>query len=57
MMVTREPATFLNPIFGSEKTPPKRMKGKVVYIHPQKRFHIVEFDVDGKKIRESFSGA
>lgn len=38
----------------SDKTP---MEGKVIYIHPEGRYHIVEFDTRGGKIRECFLGA
>lgn len=33
------------------------MRGRVVYIHPRGRFHVVAFpSVDGKEIRETFQG-
>lgn len=32
------------------------MTGRIVYIHPKGRFHIVEFDTPGGPIRESFHG-
>ena len=38
----------------SDKTP---MEGKVIYIHPEGRYHIVEFETRGGKIRECFLGA
>ena len=31
-------------------------KGVVVYVHPQGRYHTVEFDLLGGKVRESFMG-
>lgn len=31
-------------------------KGKVIYIHPEMRFHVVEFEFDGGKFREAFIG-
>lgn len=34
----------------------KPMRGTVVWIHPKGRFHVVEFDVCGRKLRESFLG-
>lgn len=34
----------------------KAYSGTVVYIHPEKRFHMVEFDLRGQKIRECFQG-
>lgn len=30
------------------------MTGTVVYIHPRRRFYIVEFEVGGRTFRESF---
>lgn len=33
------------------------MRGRVCYIHPKGRFHVVEFNTFGGAIRESFSGA
>lgn len=33
---------------------PVTKTGVVVYIHPQRRFYTVEFDVNGHKIRESY---
>lgn len=32
------------------------MKGKVIYIHPQGRYHVVEFELRGGKVRECFKG-
>lgn len=32
------------------------MTGTVVYIHPLGRFHIVEFELWGGKVQESFLG-
>jgi len=32
------------------------MRGRVVYIHPRGRFHIVAFEVRGKTIKETFQG-
>ena len=37
----------------SDKTP---MEGKVIYIHPEGRFYIVEFTVRGGTVRECFFG-
>lgn len=34
----------------------KGFNGKVVYIHPQKRYHTVEFTFGGGKLRECFFG-
>lgn len=32
------------------------MRGRVVYIHPAGRFHVVEFGEGKRAVRESFSG-
>ncbi len=45
--VSRRPATFGR----------GRMRGKVVYVHPAGRFHVVEFETRGGVIRECFRGA
>ena len=37
----------------SGKIPPM-MAGTVIYIHPRGRFHVVEFNFGGIKLRESF---
>lgn len=34
-----------------------RMKGRVVYVHPEGRFHVVEFETRGGVIRECCWGA
>lgn len=34
---------------------PATMPGKVVYIHPQRRFYTLEFEVAGRKMQESYS--
>lgn len=54
--VTRTPITFTDPYKekGGERYVP--MTGKVVYIHPEGRYHTVEFDLHGQKVRESFKG-
>lgn len=31
-------------------------EGEVVYIHPEGRFHVVEFQTMGGPVRESFAG-
>lgn len=33
---------------------PTRQTGKVVYIHPKRRFYTVEFRFDGGSFRESY---
>ena len=35
----------------------KPFTGKVTYIHPLRRYHVVSFRVRGGVIRESFAGA
>ena len=53
--VQRYPETFFER--EGEKNAPKRpITGTVVYIHPLGRFHIVEFDLRGGKVQESFQG-
>lgn len=41
---------------GERNAPRKPMKGKVVYIHPLGRYHVVEFELRGGPVRESFLG-
>lgn len=52
--VTRYPVSFSEP---DGKKGRKPMTGTVVYIHPLGRFHIVEFELRGGKVQESFQGA
>lgn len=33
------------------------MVGKVVYVHPRYRYHLVEFETWGGTVRECFQGA
>lgn len=51
-IVTRHPIT-LDVI---SKPDGQDMKGKVVYIHPKQRFHVVEFGIGESAVRESFLG-
>lgn len=53
--VTRWPVGFCERSEEGNKTP-KPLKGTVIYIHPKGRFHTVEFELRGGKIRESFCG-
>lgn len=53
--VTRYPETFFERE-GERNTPKRPMQGVVVYIHPEGRFHIVEFELRGGKVQESFQG-
>ena len=40
--VMRRPVTFRGP--EEEEAPPRAMAGRVAYIHPKGRFHMVEFE-------------
>ncbi len=48
--VTRCPVSFSD----TEDKQSGPLKGKVVYVHPEGRFHVVEF---GSGVREGFPGA
>ena len=50
----RRPVTFRGP--EEEDAPPRAMVGRVAYIHPKGRFHMVEFETPGGVLRECFSG-
>lgn len=53
--VQRFPVSFAEQ--DGKKSKNKRpMTGTVAYIHPAGRFHIVEFQVRGQTVRESFQG-
>lgn len=53
--VMRVPETFIDT--GEDKKKTKRpIVGRVVYIHPQGRYHTVEFELGGGTVRESFLG-
>ena len=56
--VTRAPETFLEgqELKAREHAKPRAMTGRVVYIHPRGRYHVVEFEVAGHRVRESFKG-
>lgn len=53
--VMREIETWWEP-HDRGRSPRRRIPGRVVYIHPEGRYHVVEFDVRGVKIRESYRG-
>ena len=53
--MTRYPQSFRE-TDGERNAPRKPMKGKVVYIHPLGRYHVVEFELRGGPVRESFLG-
>lgn len=56
-MVKRRPLTFHEyGESGDGKAPGKAMTGRVVYIHPLGRYHVVEFELRGGPVRESFLG-
>lgn len=48
-IVQRRPVSFSD----SDSKNARLMRGKVVYVHPAGRFHVVEFE---KGVRESFMG-
>lgn len=53
--VMRVPETFTDT--GEDRKSVKRpMVGRVVYIHPQGRYHTVEFELGGGTVRERFLG-
>ena len=52
--VVRTPITFTDPYREKGEVKHKPMTGKVVYIHPEGRYHTVEFDLPGGKVRENF---
>lgn len=54
--VVRMPVTFSRYDEDQKKHTQAAMRGKVVYVHPQGRFHTVEFMTGGGPIRESFQG-
>lgn len=51
--VIRHPITFYR--FPPRYDLAKPMDGTVIYIHPEERYHTVEFQINGKRVRESFS--
>lgn len=54
-IVTRRPITFTDT--AKDRNEGSRLlRGKVVYIHPKGRFHVVEFGDGSKTVRESFYG-
>lgn len=55
--VVRKPVTFSRYDEDQKKHTQAAMRGKIVYVHPQGRFHTVEFMTGGGPIRESFQGA
>ena len=54
--VLRVPVTFYNTDKNGEKNNMTPLPGRVCYIHPKGRYHTVEFETRGGKVRESFQG-
>ena len=52
--VVRMPETFWD--YGEESRTPRAVAGRVTYIHPKGRFHMVEFETPGGALRECFLG-
>lgn len=52
--VVRTPQTIFEEAHG--KTIRRPMRGRVTYVHPRGRFHVVAFEVCGKTIKETFQG-
>ena len=52
--VVRMPETFRD--YGEESRTPRSVAGRVTYIHPKGRFHMVEFETPGGALRECFLG-
>lgn len=53
-LVTRTPETFADYDPKTRKSTVRPMRGKIVDIHPEGRFHTVAFDLPGGVVRESF---
>lgn len=51
-IVARRPVTFSD----GENKVAQVMRGRVVYVHPKGRFHVVEFGEGRRAVRESFAG-
>ena len=54
--VVRKPETFDRYDEKLRKYDKAPMRGKVVYVHPEGRYHTVEFMTAGGPVRESFQG-
>ena len=52
--VVRMPETFRD--YGEESRTPRAVAGRVTYIHPKGRFHMVEFETPGGALRDCFLG-
>lgn len=55
--VVRVPETFFDGDLKEGKSNKHPISGTVVYIHPQGRYHVVEFETRGGLVREVFMGA
>ena len=55
--IVRRKSSIMQGNFDFKKESKSPIQGKVIYIHPEGRYHIVEFDTRGGKIRECFLGA
>lgn len=53
--VSRIPETVYSGSMPGEKKTKRAHTGTVVYIHPQRRYYTVEFEMNGGKVRESYS--
>ena len=51
-IVTRKPITFAD----KDSKVASPMRGRVVWVHPLGRFHVVEFGEGRRAVRESFMG-
>ena len=51
-IVIRKPVTLCD----SNGSKPQAISGRVIYIHPKGRFHVVEFGEPPYTVRESFWG-
>ena len=54
--VLRVPETFFDSDPKEGKASRHPLTGTVVYIHPQGRYHVVEFETRGGPVREAFLG-
>lgn len=54
--VIRTPETFYDKDLKTGHSNRHPMAGKVSYIHPKGRYHVVEFQTRGGVIREAFQG-
>lgn len=55
-IVSRSPKSLGNPESVTQAGTPRQRQGKVVYVHPRGRYHVVEFSTELGPVRESFVG-